>query len=221
MDDSEEIAHLSVPGLAPAVRELEISFHNDLHNLESSIDDLSILKNLDVIAELEAEMARDEINDLPKEDNRLTARREKLDEIRSIVETRLWRNKDYQAEKLFRDLIDKRILFKSLELEFESDEYLGFRSEDGSILKLEYLSTGEQQLVILFFRLIFQTKFNTLVMIDEPELSMNVVWQRNFLKDLQRIIELRKFDVLIATHSPMIIHDKWDWVVHLGERVDD
>ena len=58
-------------------------------------------------------------------------------------------------------------------------------------------------------------------MIDEPELSMNVVWQRNFLKDLQRIIELRKFDVLIATHSPMIIHDKWDWVVHLGEKVDD
>ena len=58
-------------------------------------------------------------------------------------------------------------------------------------------------------------------MIDEPELSMNVVWQRNFLKDLQRIIELRNFDVLIATHSPQIIHDKWDWMVALGEKMDD
>ena len=56
-------------------------------------------------------------------------------------------------------------------------------------------------------------------MIDEPELSMNVVWQRNFLKDLQRIIELRKFDVLIATHSPQIIHDKWDWTgAHWAKR---
>ena len=58
-------------------------------------------------------------------------------------------------------------------------------------------------------------------MIDEPEISLNVVWQRRFLDDLERIVELRDFDVLIATHSPQIISDKWDWMVALGESESD
>ena len=74
---------------------------------------------------------------------------------------------------------------------------------------------------MLYFQLLFETAPDTLVMIDEPELSMNVVWQRNFLKDLERIIELRQFDVLIATHSPEVIYDKWDWTVPFGEKAYD
>ncbi len=93
-------------------------------------------------------------------------------------------------------------------------------SDVGAAIPLSKLSSGEQQLLVLYFRLLFEIEPDTLVMIDEPELSMNVVWQRNFLKDLQRIIELRNFDVLIATHSPQIIHDKWDWMVALGETID-
>ena len=75
--------------------------------------------------------------------------------------------------------------------------------------------------MVMYYKLLFETDPDTLVIIDEPELSMNVVWQRNFLKDLQRIVDLRQFDVLIATHSPQIIHDKWDWMVPLGSKVDD
>ena len=120
--------------------------------------------------------------------------------------------------RLLYKIVNERILFKSFEL--ATDEFR-FVADNGSAVPLSTLSSGEKQLLILYAQLLFETEPDTLVMIDEPELSMNVVWQRNFLKDLQRIIELRKFDVLIATHSPMIIHDKWDWVVHLGEKVDD
>ena len=104
--------------------------------------------------------------------------------------------------------------------------------EEGILHDIDGPTTVAYQLPVIVFRrtatrycyiihLLFEIESDSLVMIDEPELSLNVVWQRNFLRDLQRIIELRKFDVLIATHSPMIIHDKWDWVVHLGEKVDD
>ncbi|MCY3864430.1 MAG: AAA family ATPase [Chloroflexi bacterium] len=121
---------------------------------------------------------------------------------------------------LFVDILNERLLFKSLEFD-ESEDIYHMRSDRGSEVPFKALSSGEQHLFVLYYQLLFETEPDTLVMIDEPELSMNVVWQRNFLKDLQRIIELRKFDVLIATHSPQIIHDKWDWVVHLGEKVDD
>lgn len=131
----------------------------------------------------------------------------------------------------FWQIINDNFLFKSVKLEeMDDSRYMKFvfRAHDGAEIPYSELSSGEQNLLYLYFRLIFwhgyfgiRPEYPKIVMIDEPELSMNVVWQRNFLKDLQRIIELRKFDVLIATHSPEVIYDKWDWVVHLGETVDD
>ena len=126
---------------------------------------------------------------------------------------------DYQKVKLFIDILNERLLFKTLG--FDENRDLRINADDGSNVHFSDLSSGEQHLVILYYRLLFKIEPDTLVMIDEPELSMNVVWQRNFLKDLQRITELGNFDVLIATHSPQIIHDKWDWMVPLGEKVDD
>jgi len=77
------------------------------------------------------------------------------------------------------------------------------------------LSSGEQHELVLFYQLIFKMPPNSLILIDEPELSLHVAWQQNFLKDLQRIIALSPFDVLMATHSPQIIHDRWDLTVEL------
>ncbi len=111
------------------------------------------------------------------------------------------------------DFVDGHILFYNQNLSLEFDGLL-------NDIPLSALSSGEQHLLTLYYRLLFETDEATLVIIDEPEISMNVVWQRNFLKDLQRIIELRKFDVLIATHSPEVIFDKWDWAVALSAKAD-
>ncbi len=126
-----------------------------------------------------------------------------------------------RGSKMLLDIINERFLFKTLSIDEMTKYEFKIIAQNGSEVPLSTLSLGEQQLFVLYFQLLFEIQPDTLVMIDEPELSMNVVWQRNFVKDLQRIIELRNFDVLIATHSPQIIHDKWDWVVHLGEKVDD
>ena len=54
-------------------------------------------------------------------------------------------------------------------------------------------------------------------MIDEPEISLHVVWQLAFLDDIKDIINLKKIDVVIATHSPQIINDDWDLTVNLED----
>jgi predicted ATP-binding protein involved in virulence len=56
---------------------------------------------------------------------------------------------------------------------------------------------------------------NSLILIDEPELSLHILWQQEFLRDLEEIIKIAGLDFLIATHSPQIIHDRWDLAVEL------
>ena len=54
-------------------------------------------------------------------------------------------------------------------------------------------------------------------MLDEPEISLNVRWQRDFIEDIKKIISINNIAILVATHSPQIINDNWDLVEELGE----
>lgn len=77
------------------------------------------------------------------------------------------------------------------------------------------LSSGEQHLFILFFDLLFRAKTDSLVLIDEPELSLHIHWQRKFLRILKRTIAANPVDLLIATHSPDIVFDRRDLSISL------
>ena len=82
------------------------------------------------------------------------------------------------------------------------------------------LSSGEQHQLVMLYELLFKVKPNSLILIDEPEISLHLAWQVQFLKDLQTILKLADFDVLIATHSPSIIEDRWDLTVELKGPVE-
>ena len=86
-------------------------------------------------------------------------------------------------------------------------------------MDLDQLSSGEQHEVVLLYELIFNVKDDVLVLIDEPEISLHVTWQKEFLSDLLRIIELQNIQVMIATHSPAIINGRWDLTCNL-EKAD-
>jgi ABC-type transport system involved in cytochrome c biogenesis ATPase subunit len=77
------------------------------------------------------------------------------------------------------------------------------------------LSSGEQHMLVLLYELLFTVASGSLVMIDEPETSLHVTWQLEFLKDIQRITELTGIDALIATHAPGIISNRLDLKVDL------
>lgn len=89
--------------------------------------------------------------------------------------------------------------------------------EREKIIELSQLSSGEQQEIVLLYRLIFSSNENQLILIDEPEISLHVAWQRQFVDDLKQIIKLNKMNILIATHSPQILNDYWNLTVKLGE----
>jgi predicted ATP-binding protein involved in virulence len=110
-------------------------------------------------------------------------------------------------------LNERRFTFKTIQINKEKGFH--FVTNKGKELSLTDLSSGEQHEVVLLYELIFRTTSNTLVLIDEPEISLHITWQKEFLKDLLAIIELQKMQVIVATHSPSIINDRWDLVFNL------
>ena len=69
-------------------------------------------------------------------------------------------------------------------------------------IALRQLSSGEKQIVSLFSHLYLSGKDKYFLLIDEPELSLSVPWQRRFLVDIKK----GRFcwGIVAATHSPFI-----------------
>ncbi len=128
---------------------------------------------------------------------------------------------------VFDDLLEKLELFTSIlnerrfthkTISIDKEKGFYFKTSKGKKLKLNQLSSGEQHEVVLLYELIFKTKPGILVLIDEPEISLHITWQKEFLDDLLKIIKIQNFQVLIATHSPSIINDRWDLVYNLEKE---
>lgn len=116
--------------------------------------------------------------------------------------------------KLFKALIDQRFLTKDVRITKQNGIEVTYK---GRNVPIEGLSSGEQHQLDLFFELLFEIRENALILIDEPELSLHVAWQKNFIGDLMKIIDLNKFDVILATHSPQLISRWNNLVVELGD----
>lgn len=122
---------------------------------------------------------------------------------------------DELAQKidLFTTIINNRFLYKKMSISKEKG--IVITSKNGAVLPLESLSSGEQHELVLFYELLFRVSAGSLILIDEPELSLHIVWQEQFLKDVQQITQLADIDIILATHSPDLISDRRDLVVEL------
>lgn len=82
------------------------------------------------------------------------------------------------------------------------------RDIDDEIIVLSSLSSGEKQIVSLFARLYLEEKNDLMIVIDEPELSISMKWQKMLLPD---IVNSQKCKLLlVTTHSPFIFHNEFD-----------
>ena len=116
----------------------------------------------------------------------------------------------------FRTLVDssfsnKRIIF---------NKEFGFKfitTYSNALIPPHNLSSGEQHELVMLYDLIFTTTPDTLIMIDEPELSLHIKWQLSYLDELLKIIDRSGFYAVLATHSPQIIHDRWDLTISLSD----
>jgi len=106
---------------------------------------------------------------------------------------------------------------KSLELDAKKDGItVRLHGPPSKQIPLSSLSSGEQHLLVLFYDVIFAPdRSATLLMIDEPEISLHVAWQYKFIDLLERACALSRCQAVVATHSPQIVSGR-DYVT-LGE----
>lgn len=111
--------------------------------------------------------------------------------------------------------INRKLAPKTVKLNVD----LGYQvfTASGQPLPLEKLSSGEQHELVLQHELLFDVPEGSLILIDEPELSLHVSWQEDFLPDILAIAELSRLDFLLATHSPYIVGERVDLLVRQGE----
>jgi len=156
-----------------------------------------------------------ESNELPQE-NMTSERRRVLTLYIEDTEAKLSVFDDLARKmSLFKEIINKQFSNKSIEV--KKSKGFVFKFKNGKVLTPEKLSSGEQHEVIINYELLFKTEENSIILIDEPEISLHIMWQEEIIKNLLRIAELNKLNIIVATHSPQIIDDRWDLTVDLEE----
>lgn len=116
---------------------------------------------------------------------------------------------------LFKTLVEKKLVNKKIVFNKEKGFYF-IQNQTEKVLDGTQLSSGEQQELIMLYDMIFRTSTDTLILIDEPELSLHIKWQLEFIDDLLEIIKTNGFKAIIATHSPQIIDNRWDLTIALS-----
>ncbi len=101
----------------------------------------------------------------------------------------------------------KKILFR----EDTSELTFNTLDKDGNVITeykdISYLSSGEQQILILFSYIAFNSQDGKIFIIDEPELSLHIKWQEDFLEKLEKITP-KLTQLILATHSPILANKK-------------
>ncbi len=108
------------------------------------------------------------------------------------------------VNRFFEDSAEKKKLVIEEEDIYFITEYNNRRVE------IYDLSSGEKQILILFTYLVFDiaSKQNPIFIIDEPELSLHLLWQKNLVNS---VLETNKnIQLILATHSPEIIANNRD-----------
>lgn len=118
--------------------------------------------------------------------------------------------------ELLTQILNEKFKFKRIEIDRESG-FVVKTEGTGTELGPSQLSSGEQHELVLLYDLLFGAADGALVLIDEPEISLHVNWQRRFLADLRKVSHLTSHRFVVATHSPQIVSKFSNRMVQLAE----
>jgi energy-coupling factor transporter ATP-binding protein EcfA2 len=100
------------------------------------------------------------------------------------------------------------------------EQGLEIRADTGHDLSPATLSSGEKQLLLLFCNAISARKERTILMIDEPEISLNVKWQRELIPALLTCMSGTAFQLVLATHSVELLSRYSNYVTPLENLLE-
>lgn len=129
----------------------------------------------------------------------------------------------------YADDIDKIVAFDKIINSYEfSDKRFEINLQDGyrfvsdniehTPLDNTKLSSGERQILIQIYELLFRAERDSLVLVDEPEISIHYAWQLLYMENMNQIAKLKNLQCLVATHSPIIFGSDYGLTLDLYEQ---
>ncbi|WGE65097.1 AAA family ATPase [Actinobacillus equuli] len=120
---------------------------------------------------------------------------------------------------LFKNTLDNLLSFKHIQISLLK----GFEivtNDRKQVIPLSQLSSGEQHLILFIGKLIFSVERDSLILIDEPEISFHYSWQMEFVKIVSNIIRINEISLILATHAFPLVNEYWDSTIELAEQYD-
>ncbi|WAG63073.1 ATP-binding protein [Clostridium estertheticum] len=137
--------------------------------------------------------------------------------VPSFIATKINKEIFRNRNKIIGEVIDKvcdeiNIIFSIMDLDVrliglseDEDTKPVFKNSLGKEFDINGLSSGEKQLFLRGLSLKFLEANNSIILIDEPEISLHPEWQQKIIKVYENIGVNNQ--LIIATHSPHIVGD--------------
>jgi len=131
--------------------------------------------------------------------------------ISSIIKDAVFKNEDLPAKTSIKKVCAEiNQIFEDLEIDArltglaeEGEKLPVFANSAGASFDINGLSSGEKQLFARALTLRMVRANNSIILVDEPEISLHPRWQQKILRVYERIGKNNQ--VIIATHSPHIL----------------
>ena len=200
--------------------QLDSSFIQDLNNCSEEMSEKAFKENIDNLSMALTRLNHFGLNEKIKMSDKYN------DEFKRVYT--VYFHNAFKKIKVFDRVIAKLSLFESIINEKFDNKTLSIRS--GSHISIfdtitkrnidfDNLSSGEKQLFIQLYRMIFELEGDTVYLIDEPEISFHVAWQNNFLDNMVEIAKTypeHKIQYIVATHAPNIVGIRWNETIDLS-----
>nr|WP_295905206.1 AAA family ATPase [uncultured Bdellovibrio sp.] len=133
-----------------------------------------------------------------------------LDEIVSSItinqQIRFGDNLSTNGNRFFKNDLPLLIALRDLNIIEFSQIQVVKQGQNETLFDLLEAGSGEFKRFLLLFSIAALTKNDTLILIDEPEISLHPKWQADFLIEARALIKERTgCHLIVATHSPYLI----------------
>ena len=90
--------------------------------------------------------------------------------------------------------------------------------QEGDILTMRQLSSGEKQLMLILLTVLLEDRQPYVLFMDEPEVSLHVDWQQELVGIITEMNP--NIQLILTTHSPAVIMNGWlDKVTEVSDIV--
>jgi predicted ATP-dependent endonuclease of OLD family len=155
----------------------------------------------------------------------LTMRQRQLEDLVSVFETETQEtDSEYAPIQKYLRLLREFFRETGKTILFGSNYELGFVLDSDfspgrklTVRPIKALSSGERQILIILTYLAFVSGKNSIFLIDEPELSLHLVWQ-GLLVSALRDLRPEGCQIIVATHAPEIAGRARDNLYRIGKK---